>query len=90
MDKIWDKNPLKSEVIGRCGRDKKTNDQAEPTKALKKENLNQNSFYINMTPYGHTLHGHTLTQNILRSSKSDNSFHLAKVLMDEFGSLNHK
>jgi len=23
MDKIWDRNPLKSEVIGRCGRDKK-------------------------------------------------------------------
>ena len=24
MDKIWDRNPSKSEVIGRCGRDKKT------------------------------------------------------------------
>ena len=24
MDKIWDRNPLKSEVIGRCGRDEKT------------------------------------------------------------------
>ena len=23
MDKIWDRNPLKSEVIGRCGRDEK-------------------------------------------------------------------
>ena len=23
MDKIWDRNPLKSEVIGRCGGDKK-------------------------------------------------------------------
>jgi len=24
MDKIWDRNPLKSEVIGRCGWDEKT------------------------------------------------------------------
>jgi len=24
MDKIWDRNPLKSEVIGRCGVDEKT------------------------------------------------------------------
>jgi len=24
MDKIWDRNPLKSEVIGRCGGDEKT------------------------------------------------------------------
>ena len=31
MDKIWDRNPLKSEVIGRCGGDEKTNDHAEPT-----------------------------------------------------------
>jgi len=23
MDKIWDRNPLKSEVIGCCGRDEK-------------------------------------------------------------------
>jgi len=23
MDKIWDRNPLKSEVIGRCGADEK-------------------------------------------------------------------
>ena len=32
MDKIWDRNPLKSEVIGRCGGDDKKNDYAEPTK----------------------------------------------------------
>ena len=32
MDKIWDRNPLKSDVIGRCGGDEKTNDHAEPTK----------------------------------------------------------
>jgi len=24
MDKIWDRNPLKLEVIGRCGGDEKT------------------------------------------------------------------
>jgi len=33
MDKIRDRNPSKSEVIGRCGGDEKTNDQAEPTKS---------------------------------------------------------
>jgi len=32
MDKIWYRNPSKSEVIGRCGGDEKTNDHAEPTK----------------------------------------------------------
>jgi len=32
MDKIWYRNPSKAEVIGRCGRDEKTNDHAEPTK----------------------------------------------------------
>ena len=33
MDKIWYRNPLKSEVIGRCGGDeKKTNNHAEPIK----------------------------------------------------------
>ena len=33
IDKIWDRNPSKSEVIGRCGADeKKMNDHAEPTK----------------------------------------------------------
>ena len=40
MDKIWDKKPSKSEVIGRCGGDgKKSNDHAEPTKSrtLKKQ-----------------------------------------------------
>ena len=36
MDKIWDRNPLKSEIIGSWGGDKKTNDHAEP----KKSNLN--------------------------------------------------
>ena len=32
MDKIWYRNPSKSEVIGRCGGDEKPNDHAEPTK----------------------------------------------------------
>ena len=32
MDKIWYRNPSKSEVIGRCGGKKKKNDHAEPTK----------------------------------------------------------
>ena len=32
MDKIWDGNPLKSEVIGHGGEDKQMNDHAEPTK----------------------------------------------------------
>ena len=31
MDKIWDRNPSKSELIGRCGGDEKTNDHAKPT-----------------------------------------------------------
>ena len=31
MDKIWDRNPSKSEVIGRCGGDEKPIDQAEST-----------------------------------------------------------
>ena len=39
MDKIWDRNPSKSEVIGRCGGDeKKTNDHAEPTNVERKRN----------------------------------------------------
>ena len=32
MDKIWYRNPSKSEVNGRCGGDEKTNDHAEPAK----------------------------------------------------------
>ena len=32
MDKIWYRNPSKSEVIGRCGGDEKNkNDDTEPT-----------------------------------------------------------
>ena len=43
MDKIWDRNPSKSEVIGHC-RDK-TNDNAEPQK---KKNHNKNWSCYNM------------------------------------------
>ena len=32
MDKIWDRNPSQSKVIGSCGRDEKTNAHTEPTK----------------------------------------------------------
>ena len=32
MDKIWYRNPSRSEVIGRWGGIKKTNDHTEPTK----------------------------------------------------------
>ena len=32
MDIIWYRNASKSEVIGHCGGDVKTNDHAEPTK----------------------------------------------------------
>ena len=32
MDKVWDRKSLKSEVIGRCGGDEKSNNHAEPTK----------------------------------------------------------
>jgi len=32
MDKIWYRNPSKSEVIGRCFGDEKTKDHAELTK----------------------------------------------------------
>ena len=31
MDKIWFRNPSKSEAIGRCSEDEKPNDYAEPT-----------------------------------------------------------
>ena len=38
MDKIWYRNPSKSEVIGRCVGDEKTIDHAEPinSRTLKK------------------------------------------------------
>jgi len=38
MDKIWDRNPSKLEVIGCCGGDDKTNGHAEPTKVERWKN----------------------------------------------------
>ena len=38
MDKIWYRNPSKSDVIDRCGGDEKTDDHAEPTKVERYEN----------------------------------------------------
>ena len=43
MDKIWYRNPSKSEVIGRCGGEEKPIDQAEPTKV---ERLKKNCYKI--------------------------------------------
>ena len=39
MDKIWDRNPSKSEVIGSCGGDKKTEwpRRTDKSRTLKKE-----------------------------------------------------
>ena len=34
MDKIWDRNPSKSEVIGRCGWDEKTNEKLNVKKNI--------------------------------------------------------
>ena len=34
MDKIWDRNPSKPEVIGRSGGDEKAIDHTEPTKVI--------------------------------------------------------
>ena len=40
MDKIWYRNPSKSEVIGRCGGDEKTNDTQNRQKSnAKKQRL---------------------------------------------------
>ena len=41
MVKIWDGNPSKSEIIGRCGGDEKKNDNAEPTKTNKTKQTNK-------------------------------------------------
>ena len=34
MDKIWDRNPSKSEGIGRCGWDEKTNEKLNVKKNI--------------------------------------------------------
>ena len=58
MDKIWVRNPSKSEVIGRCGGDEKPNDHAEPTKVKakkKKKKGLQNVSQINIPKFGHII-----------------------------------
>jgi len=42
MDKIWDKNPSKSEVIGRCGGDEKTEWPRRTDKSRTLQNKNKN------------------------------------------------
>ena len=41
MDKIWDRNPLKSEVIGRCGGDEKNESprRTDKSQTLKKSHV---------------------------------------------------
>ena len=39
MDKIWYRNPSKSQVNGRCGGDEKTNDHAEPAKVERQKKI---------------------------------------------------
>ena len=53
MDKICNRNPLKWEVIGRCGGDEKTNDHAEPTKreTLKKTTIKMNIYLLHLLHY---------------------------------------
>jgi len=50
MDKILDANPSKSEVIGRCGGDGKTNDHARPIQSNthKKDNRAEYSKLYNI------------------------------------------
>ena len=50
MDNIWYRNPSKSEVIGRCGGDEKTNDHTEPTKVERyKKQKKQKKLYLDWT-----------------------------------------
>ena len=49
MDKIWYRNPLKSEVIGRCGRIKTPDDHAEPTKKHTKKQYSPIKIYKILT-----------------------------------------
>jgi len=46
MDKIWYRNPSKSEVIGHYGGDKKTNDQQNRQKSNARTNLKQNHLHV--------------------------------------------
>ena len=55
MDKIWYRNPSKSEVIGRCAGMKKTNDHVEPTKVerLQKESTKNQQSNLNHYKQNH-------------------------------------
>jgi len=57
MDKIWDRNPSKSEVIGRCGLDEQTEWSCRTDKSR-----TLNVFAINVTQQ------HDLTNNHFLSS----------------------
>ena len=48
MDKIWDRNPSKSEVIGRCGGDEKNKGprRTDNSRTLKKKILNTLNRYL--------------------------------------------
>ena len=46
MDKIWDRNPSKSEVIGRCGGGEKT-DRTDKSRTLKKIKNKNNAYLSN-------------------------------------------
>ena len=48
MDKIWDRNPSKSEVIGRCGGDKKAEwpRGTDNSRTLKKHLKQQTTTYV--------------------------------------------
>ena len=46
MDTIWYRNPSKSELIGRCGGDEKTNDHAEPLKLHTQKTATKNNNII--------------------------------------------
>ena len=49
MDKICDRDPSKSEFVGRCGGDEKnTNDHTEPTKVKHKKRENRVNWVVNM------------------------------------------
>ena len=62
MDNIWDRNPLKPEVIGRCGGDEKTNDHAELTQlnAIFVENNFSKVSPVSCRDHGHLNFVHTI------------------------------
>ena len=62
MDKIWYRNPSKSEVIGRCGGDEKTE---WPRRTDKKSNAKKNVKKINLM--NKNKGGHDGSQNLYLS-----------------------